>query len=475
MGEGDQTTPQPEGTAGDGRADAEAAGTPQSAGPDAPSAHPADPVPPPPPPGPGPVGPPTPPPYGRPAPAPPWQQAGPPTVQQPLPTPPSGQQAWSQIPPAPPTPPAPPAYPTPGAQPPPPPGQHWGPPHGHGAPMYAGGDLPPTGPWSDRFDAQQPARRGGGALIALLLVAAVVLAGAGTGLYFLLRSDGDPSEQTAADRAAAAGDRDGSDPAGSSGSGSGNAAVTACDGPPEVTVTDMRTHAMALEVSTRITASCSDGDVLDGPMSVTATSGGDVVATTRWAADDLELDGSSPTEVMFAFAPEDMLLPRDVVRGLDVDITLDRGGAGSALQPQDARRALELLVEHDSAAFRDDDTAWRAQLGSKSPGMDPAESLLGTLRPNDPEWAGALDWDEERILREHLELRESFDAKLLWSGDWRSYTHGDYFVTVVDDRFHTSESALAFCRDYNLSRDHCLAQIVSDSRGPDGSTKLQRD
>lgn len=469
MGEGDHTPQQPEGTAGAGRTDA---GSP---GPDALSSHPVDPVSPPAP-GTGPGGPPGPPPPGtQPAGPQPWgpptgaDWAGPPTVQQPLPTPPSGQQAWSQVPPGPP---GPPAYPPPGAQPPPPPpGQHWGPPPGYGTPMYSGGDLPPPGPQSDRFGAQQPARRGSGALIALLLVAAVVLAGAGTGLYFLLRSDGDPSEQTAADRAAAAGDRDGSASAGSSDSGSGDAAATACDRAAEATVVDSARHAGELAVDLTFASACADGDVLDGEnVRVTIIQDGTVVAANIYdfSQSPLELDGGESVERRLGFSEGDFLLPPQMIR-TPLTATVDREATGPALPSGAATEALQLLIDNDSSTLRAAEGRWLPQISAKRPGLT-APSLLGADFP------GEVHWDAETILAEHLALREKYpDAALLYSGDWSTYDLEDFYVTVVDDRFRTSEAALAWCRDHNLSRDHCLAQIVSDSRGPDGSTKLQRD
>jgi hypothetical protein len=74
-------------------------------------------------------------------------------------------------------------------------------------------------------------------------------------------------------------------------------------------------------------------------------------------------------------------------------------------------------------------------------------------------------------LQEHERLRRQYNAKLLWSGDWTTYDPGksDFWVTVVPITFNDSGSALGWCTGNGLDNDHCSAQIVSTTRGPDGT------
>jgi hypothetical protein len=45
----------------------------------------------------------------------------------------------------------------------------------------------------------------------------------------------------------------------------------------------------------------------------------------------------------------------------------------------------------------------------------------------------------------------------------------DFWVTVVPITFNDSGSALGWCTGNGLDNDHCSAQIVSTTRGPDGT------
>lgn len=458
---------------------------------------------------------------GPPAPAQPWSDQVPPTAPYAPPpyppAPPSGdrgwtptagsasagatgpEQAWGAVPPQPPglgAPPPPPQgwaegpagpqgwAPTPPGQYPAPPAsggwsgggadQTWGPAPGYGRPASGYGQPAPTGadqpPPGYGAPAAQPSPRGGnGGLIALLLVAAVVLAGAGTGAYFLLRSDGDPTEQTAADRAATA--RTG-DTAGSGGAdSSGGTSAAACDQAPEVTVVSASRHAGELAVDVEFTSACADGDLLDGEsVLVTIAQQGTVVAANvfDFSRSPVELGTGQTVERRLGFGAGDFLLPPQMITA-PLTATVEREWSGAALPSGAASDALDLLVAEDTSALRSVEGRWLPQVSAKRPGLV-APSLLGDQFP------GEVHWDAETILAEHLALREKYpDAKLLYSGDWSTYDLPDFYVTVIADPQRSADATLSWCRAERLGRDDCLAKIVSDSQGPDGSTKLQRD
>lgn len=80
-------------------------------------------------------------------------------------------------------------------------------------------------------------------------------------------------------------------------------------------------------------------------------------------------------------------------------------------------------------------------------------------------------WDNARTLQEHLQLRGQYPGvRLLWSGDWSTFSVPDFWVTVVGVVFPGSSGALEWCRSQGFDRDHCEAKVVSATRGPEGST-----
>jgi serine/threonine-protein kinase len=79
---------------------------------------------------------------------------------------------------------------------------------------------------------------------------------------------------------------------------------------------------------------------------------------------------------------------------------------------------------------------------------------------------GTIDdgvWDNVRTLQEHQQLRQQYNAKLLWSGDWPTaqFDAPDYWVTVVPEIFNDSAGALGWCTNHGFNSIHCYAQLLS--------------
>ncbi|WP_419197128.1 serine/threonine-protein kinase [Mycolicibacterium litorale] len=99
---------------------------------------------------------------------------------------------------------------------------------------------------------------------------------------------------------------------------------------------------------------------------------------------------------------------------------------------------------------------WLPQLSAKRVGLE-AE---GTV------------WDNEQILEEHLAFRDNYpNVRLLWSGDWSTYDGRNYWITIVGWTQSDPDQVLSWCSYHGFGRDHCIAKIVSTSRGPAGTTK----
>lgn len=116
---------------------------------------------------------------------------------------------------------------------------------------------------------------------------------------------------------------------------------------------------------------------------------------------------------------------------------------------------LRQLVANDrpfiAAALAD---FWVPQLSAKRPGVVD-EGMV---------------WDNTLALQEHLRLRQRYNAKLLWSGDWSTFDGRNFWVTVVPITFSDSSGALLWCSAQGFDRDHCIAKIVSNTRPVAGST-----
>jgi serine/threonine-protein kinase len=79
-------------------------------------------------------------------------------------------------------------------------------------------------------------------------------------------------------------------------------------------------------------------------------------------------------------------------------------------------------------------------------------------------------YNDVLTLQEHQRLRQQYNAKLIWSGDWSTFDGSDWWVTIVPVSFATADGALEWCRQNGLDADHCYAKIVSATRPIGGTT-----
>ncbi|WP_448420360.1 hypothetical protein [Mycolicibacterium sp. XJ1819] len=80
-------------------------------------------------------------------------------------------------------------------------------------------------------------------------------------------------------------------------------------------------------------------------------------------------------------------------------------------------------------------------------------------------------WTHAAILAEHEQLRQTYPGvRLLWSGNWSTFSESNFWVTIAGSTFPSAEGALAWCSSVGFDRDHCFAKLVSATHPVEGST-----
>lgn len=99
---------------------------------------------------------------------------------------------------------------------------------------------------------------------------------------------------------------------------------------------------------------------------------------------------------------------------------------------------------------------WVPQVSSKRKGMK----------------SGDKTWTDKNIWADFRHLHSKYpDALLLRSSDWKSFRMGNFWVTVINKGYDNPDDALAWCRANGLDGEHCYAKRLSNSHGPDSSSK----
>ncbi|CAG7618492.1 hypothetical protein SIM91_18740 [Rhodococcus opacus] len=258
-----------------------------------------------------------------------------------------------------------------------------------------------------------------------------------------------------------------------------------CSSPPSYEAQRFTVEGEQLTATIRVRSLCSDGDILaSGSTQVTIQDGYSTVAAGIFdlAMSPIAIPPSGAyLDQRFAFPVGTYWrLPGTLNRMSDLAINVVELGQSSApmeipaSQTNTASRVAVIgappIVDAESAAIEglkaqaDADAAlvssaiadrWIPQISSKRVGLV----------------ADGITWTNADILREHMQLRKQFPlAVLTWSGNWSTYSSPDFWVTSVGLAFPDSTSALDWCVANEFDRDHCYAHIISNSRGPQGTS-----
>ena len=102
---------------------------------------------------------------------------------------------------------------------------------------------------------------------------------------------------------------------------------------------------------------------------------------------------------------------------------------------------------------------WVPQLSSKRLGIE----------------AEGRTWTNSMILNDHQQLRQSYSGvRLLWSGDWSTFSDSDFWVTIAGTGFPTADQALAWCTGNGFDRNHCYAKLISTTHPVEDGTAYNK-
>ena len=310
-----------------------------------------------------------------------------------------------------------------------------------------------------------------------------------------------PSDATDEDAKDEEPDRDAPTPAESNGSGSGRSGpgageadrVAPCARAPQFAVRSVSDQDGELEVTTEVTPSCAEGDVLTGAANSimlyapSSTTGGSGAADMVVAYADFDFS-SSPLVIppdgrtlVLRFAAGYFFRSASDINASSTTISgdIDRSGASNAVvvgsdanttataasgtgdgEVAEASAAdnLRWQADHDrSTVVSRVSGYWVPQVSSKRPGL----------------YAEGMTWGSPAIMQEFFSLRQQFpEALLLFSDDWPVFdAGGSWWVTIVGIPFTTAEGANAWCDSQGLDGEHCFAKYVDTTGSSEGTTR----
>lgn len=257
-----------------------------------------------------------------------------------------------------------------------------------------------------------------------------------------------------------------------------------CADDPRLNVQGVDLTPAGLSVTTDVSAVCSSGDVVSSSaFQVTVTDSGRDVASGVFdlAADPVVVPPGDTVRHEFVF-PAGMYWRPPGLLSNDLSVTVADSGGSSSTTPIAGGSTTSVAVAAGAPTYGSAEDA--ALTGLRELAASDLSTVRGSLENR---WvpqisskrlglvAEGIVWSNSEILREHLSLRQRYpDVRLVWSGDWNTFSGPDWWVTVVGAPFSDAGPALGWCETHGLDADHCYAKIISSTRGVDGTTVLQK-
>jgi hypothetical protein len=271
----------------------------------------------------------------------------------------------------------------------------------------------------------------------------------------------------------------------SGGSASGareNQGPGGCDVVPRVSAQSAQLTTNGLSVATSLQSGCPSGDIIAGPsVLVTVSDGSRDVASGVFNLNShpLALPESGSVSQDFVF-PAGMYWRTPELIGLDSltvnvsGVTHDDGQASNRSDPvvasqpgqlahgdaeSAAASALQELADSDYGVVKNQlADRWVPQISSKKIGLV----------------TDGITYQNSDILRDQLTLRQRYDGvRLVYSGRWTTFSGDTWWVTVVGAPFGDSGSANGWCSAHNIDSWNCIAKMISDHMGPEGTTAIR--
>lgn len=185
------------------------------------------------------------------------------------------------------------------------------------------------------------------------------------------------------------------------------------------------------------------------PERVDTRAGADASAVDRTGADAV-VDDSAALDGPLEDGP---LEPADAEEGSTIPDVATTATPTTVPVPLTPGQKLRLVLDEDRNQVEALMDYWVPMLSSKQIGVtDPVTHIFYG--------------DDQSILGYHQELASQYRALLLWSGEYSTFTKGDFWVSVVPVAYGTAAEAEAWCVDHGINDSNfCNAKLLSHTHG----------
>ena len=260
---------------------------------------------------------------------------------------------------------------------------------------------------------------------------------------------------------------------------------TTCPRAPVIQAESVDLKSDGLAVSAAFRSACADGDLeSDSALEVTVAAGQRDIAAGRFdfSGAPLVIGPGEIARRTLVFPPGMYWRTPNMFSGLPDLVATQKGTAVRVSPNLAASPANMVATSRGTPAHGSADSV--------------AEGVLAELRSSDFEvvqtlamnrWVAQVSskrvglvvngktFTNADILRDHLAFRQRFSgARLVWSGNWTTFSAPNFWVTVVGPPYYSSDDANSWCDANGFGVDDCFAKFLSTVVGVEGTTAYRK-
>ncbi len=265
---------------------------------------------------------------------------------------------------------------------------------------------------------------------------------------------------------------------------SAGAASAACPSPPELQPESVDITPNGLQIKVAFSSPCGDDVETNSALVVTVADGSRDVAAASFdfSADPLVMSRGGPAHRTLVFPPGMYWRTPDMLAGSPtLAATREGQSEGPASEARSGNSSTMTATEVSKPAHGSvDEVAGGVLQEIRDADLPTVRRLLHTWVPQvSSKMVGLVvngkTWSNADILQDHFELRQRYGgARLVWSGQWTSFSAPDMWVTVIGTTYADPSAANGWCDAHDIAADDCFAKFISPVLGPEGTTAYRK-
>lgn len=262
-----------------------------------------------------------------------------------------------------------------------------------------------------------------------------------------------------------------------------SAVPESCSTAPDVQPESIDMTPEGLQIKVAFSSPCGEDVETNSALVITAADGRRDVAAAEFdfSVGPMAIARGGPTHRTLLFPHGMYWRTTDMLAGTPTMVAKRQGSSNvSARQASNDSSTMTATKAAQPAHGSADDVAGEVLEELRDAALPTIRRLLHTWVPQISSKkvglvANGKTWSNPDILVDHLRLRQHYPGvRLVWSGQWTSFSSPNFWVTIVGTSFRSPVEANGWCDAQGFAVDDCFAKFISPVLGEEGTTVYRK-